>query len=426
MQHKMELPMKKSSSSSDHCQNDAVVQDPYRFAYIIHFFLGAGNLLPWNALITAVDYFSYLYPKKHTEKVFSVAYMTSSVLVLFVMMSWPRAWSKISLRLRMNLGFSLFVFSLMVPPVIDWASAAGCCSRGGDGGGGSRPSGAYGLTVTAVIICGIADGLVGGSLVGSAGKLPKQYMQAVFAGTASSGIIISILRIITKASLPQTPKGLQTSAHLYFIAATIFLLCCIIFCNLQFKLPVMQQYYLHHGIPDIVIVGNSLCSSAPRFWAIAAKIRCHTFGIFIIYVVTLSIFPGFIAEDLVSELFKDWYPILLISVYNIADLMGKCLTAFYIVKSIKTATWACISRFLFYPLFIVCLHGPKWLKSEGPIVVLTFVLGLTNGFLTSCLMIVAPKSVVQPSESELSAIVMIVFLGFGLVGGSVLGWVWLI
>lgn len=228
------------------------------------------------------------------------------------------------------------------------------------------------------------------------------------------------MRIITKASLPQTIKGLQTSAHLYFIVAIIFLLCCIIFCNLQFKLPVIQKYHNQnlHG-------GENSCSLAPKFWAVTRKIRCHVFGIFIIYVVTLSIFPGFIAEDLVSELFKDWYPILLISVYNIADLMGKCLTAFYVVKSIKTATWASISRLLFYPLFIVCLHGPKWLKSEGPIVVLTFVLGLTNGFLTSGLMIVAPKSV-QPSESELSAIVMTVFLGLGLVGGSILGWVWLI
>ena len=52
-----------------------------------------------------------------------------------------------------------------------------------------KSSGAYALTVASVVICGLADGLVGGSLIGSAGKLPKQYMQAVFAGTASSGIL---------------------------------------------------------------------------------------------------------------------------------------------------------------------------------------------------------------------------------------------
>ncbi|KAG4930151.1 hypothetical protein AAZX31_17G110000 [Glycine max] len=383
--------------------------DTYRVAYIIHFLLGAGNLLPWNALITAVDYFAYLYPTKHIEKVFSVAYMISSVMVLLGMISWG-GWSKTTLRLRMNLGFSMFVMSLMVAPVIDWTSSSTKLNE--------RPSGAYSLTVAAVVICGLADGLVGGSLIGSAGKLPKQYMQAVFAGTASSGIIISILRIITKASLPQTPKGLKISAHLYFMVATIFLLCCIIFSNLQHKLPVMQQYHQRLHQESTVCTGT-------KFWAVAGKIKGAAFGIFIIYIVTLSIFPGFIAEDLESKILRDWYPILLITVYNLADLMGKSLTAFYVMQSMTRAIWAATARLLFYPLFVVCLHGPKWLKTEVPMVVLTFLLGFSNGYLTSVLMILTPKSV-PLSESELSAIVMTGFLGFGLVGGSVLGWFWIL
>ncbi|XP_014509661.1 equilibrative nucleotide transporter 8 [Vigna radiata var. radiata] len=383
--------------------------DTYRVAYIIHFLLGAGNLLPWNALITAVDYFAYLYPTKHIERVFSVAYMISSVMVLLGMISWG-GWSKTTLRLRMNLGFSMFVMSLMVAPVIDWTSSSTKLDE--------RPSGAYGLTVAAVVICGLADGLVGGSLIGSAGKLPKQYMQAVFAGTASSGILISILRIITKASLPQTPKGLKISAHLYFMVATIFLLFCIVFSNLQHKLPVMQQYR------QSVHQESTLCTGT-KFWAVAGKIKGAAFGIFIIYIVTLSIFPGFIAEDLESKLLRDWYPILLIAVYNLADLMGKSLTAFYVIQSMTRAIWAATSRLLFYPLFVICLHGPKWLKTEVPMVVLTFLLGFSNGYLTSVLMILTPKSV-PLSEAEFSAIVMTGFLGFGLVGGSVLGWFWIL
>lgn len=144
-----------------------------------------------------------------------------------------------------------------------------------------------------------------------------------------------------------------------------------------------------------------------------------------IYVVTLSIFPGFIAENLESKLLRDWYPILLITIYNIADLLGKSLTAIYLLNSIKIASWACIARLMFYPLFTACLHGPKWLKTEVPVVTVTFMLGLTNGYLTSVFMILTPKSV-PVSEAEISAIVMVVFLGLGLVAGSVLGWFWVI
>lgn len=171
-------------------------RDAYKVAYIIHFLLGAGSLLPWNALITAVDYFGYCYPGRHVEKVFSVAYMTSSLVVLGVMLGLGRRQptTKLWFRLRMNLGFSMFVLSLMVTPIMDWWFKKNQ-QRG-------RCAAAYSAVVASVVVCGLADGLIGGTLFGSAGKLPKQYMQAIFAGTASSGIAALIkLYIYIKAIL---------------------------------------------------------------------------------------------------------------------------------------------------------------------------------------------------------------------------------
>ena len=157
-------------------------RDTYKIAYTIHFLLGAGNLLPWNAFITAVDYFGFRYPNKHVEKAFSVAYMTSSVLSLLLVLVWGSRRGRVSPRLALNLGFSMFILSLMVAPLIDWA-----CQRHSGSSGGSDA--AYGVAIASVTVCGLADGLVASSLMGSAGRLPKQYMQAVFAGTASSGAI---------------------------------------------------------------------------------------------------------------------------------------------------------------------------------------------------------------------------------------------
>ncbi|XP_010535863.1 PREDICTED: equilibrative nucleotide transporter 8 [Tarenaya hassleriana] len=383
-------------------------RDTYRVAYIVHFLLGAGSLVPWNSLITAVDYFGYLYPEKHVEKTFTVAYMSCSVLVLFVMMSCGFCTTRLSYRLRMNLGFAMFIASVMASPIIDWTWKKG-----------ERDENvSYILTVGSVVLCGLADGLVGGSLIGSAGKLPKQYMQAVFAGTASSGVIVSVLRITTKASLPQTPQGLRASAHFYFIVSSTILFCCFLCNNLLYKLPVMQ----HHN--KLLFRDEPLCSTT-RIWEVGKKIRWPASAITMIYTVTLSIFPGFIAENLKSRLLQSWYPIMLITVYNISDFVGKSLTALYLWQSIKNATWACVARLLFYPLFSACLRGPEWLRTEIPVVVLTFLLGLTNGYLTSVLMIMAPKSV-PAAEAELAAILMVAFLGVGLVSGSVLGWVWLI
>ncbi|CAM8964343.1 unnamed protein product [Rhodiola kirilowii] len=376
--------------------------DTCRIAYMIHFFLGAGNLLPWNAFITAIDYFGYVYPSYHVEKVFAVAYMGSSLLVLASMMFFG---GRLSVRWRLNVGFSMFIFSLLVTvtQLMDWTRQ------------NSRWSGSYKMTVAAISVCGLADGLIGGSLLGSAGKLPKQYMQAVFAGTASSGFFVCIMRIVTKASLPQTPQGLRSSVQLYFFVSSIILLLCIACCNFLHKLPVMEQHQreLH------------LDHSRSSFWRVAKKIKAPALGVFMIYVVTLSIFPGFLAENLKSKVLQDWYPVLLITAYNASDLLGKCLTAVYIVKSIKKATWCCLARLVMYPLFAACLHGPKWLRAEVPVVVLTFILGLTNGYLTSLIMILTPKTVPN-SEAEVAALVMAVSLAVGLLTGSAVGWIWII
>ncbi|KAE8729529.1 Dedicator of cytokinesis protein 6, putative isoform 1 [Hibiscus syriacus] len=97
----------------------------------------------------------------------------------------------------------------------------------------------------------------------------------------------------------------------------------------------------------------------PQFFG-PRKIWQPALGILIIYVVTtLSIFPGFIAEDLESKLLQDWYPVLLITVYNLADFVGISITAIYALQNIKKATRGCIARPFFYPLFTSSLHGPK-------------------------------------------------------------------
>lgn len=144
-----------------------------------------------------------------------------------------------------------------------------------------------------------------------------------------------------------------------------------------------------------------------------------------IYAITLSIFPGYLAEDVESKILQDWYPILLMTTYNASDMLGKSLTGIYVLRSIGKAAWGSIARLLFYPLFAACLHGPKWLRSEFPVIFLTGMLGLTNGYLTSALMILASKSV-PGEEAETAGFVMALFLAVGLTTGSIIGWFWII
>ncbi|KAJ0699468.1 putative equilibrative nucleoside transporter [Helianthus annuus] len=73
--------------------------------------------------------------------------------------------------------------------------------------------------------------------------------------------------------------------------------------------------------------------------------------VFVTYVISLSIFPGYLSENVRSDYFKDWYPIILFTTFNVGDFLGKCLTAIYVPNGSKGTVWCCLGRVLFYPLF---------------------------------------------------------------------------
>ena len=59
----------------------------------------------------------------------------------------------------------------------------------------------------------------------------RDELQAVVSGTALSGVAVSLLRVVTKASLPDTVEGLRRSAGMVFITVSLWLSYCS-FCSI--------------------------------------------------------------------------------------------------------------------------------------------------------------------------------------------------
>ncbi|KAK6802540.1 hypothetical protein RDI58_000320 [Solanum bulbocastanum] len=395
--------------------NPKIPKDTFHIAYIVYFTLGTGYLLPWNAFITAVDYFTYLYPDVMVDRIFAIVYMIVGLICLLLIVAFS---NKTSAFVRINVGMFLFVAALVTVPLMDVFYVDG---RVGVYAG-------FGVTVGLVGICGIADALVQGGVIGAAGELPDRYMQATVAGTAFSGVLVSLLRILTKAVYPQDANGLRKSANLYFIFSIAVMILCIVFYNVAHRLPVIK-YYNDLKIQAVNEEREDKGDLTPELWRstldIVGTVKWYGFGVVSLYVVTLSIFPGYITEDVHSQLLTDWYPILLITGYNVFDLVGKSLTPVLFLDNAKVAIGACFARLLFLPLFYASLHGPKFFRTELPVTILTCLLGLTNGYLTSLLMILGPKTV-QLQHAEIAGTVLVLFLVVGLATGSIVSWFWII
>ena len=83
------------------------------------------------------------------------------------------------------------------------------------------------------------------------------------------------------------------------------------------------------------------------------------------------------------------YALVLIAMYNVCDLIARYipLLKFLKLESRKGLMIAILSRFLLIPAFyFTAKYG-----DQGWMILLTSFLGLTNGYLTVCVMTSAPK-----------------------------------
>jgi len=336
-----------------------------------------------------------------------------------------------------------------------------------------------------IAVCGAADGACQGALFGEAAVLDGRYTQALIVGTSISGVFVSLLRIITKALLPATTAGLRASAALYFLLAAGTCGCCVVIHTIV--LPSLRAVFpesttssttnprLNIVYSDDLSIDNNNTSSItaieraeeqrngrivhesrdddqneedvasedfllsslphpvphpnhkfhpPTYLEVAYQVRVVAIALVFIYLITLAIFPGVLAEDVSSESLGSWYPIILMFIFNLADCAGKWLPILPKVQLHNASAIATLaaSRVVFIPAFHLAA-----VKGAGGLVIgfLAALLGLSNGYLTASAMILGPK-IVESRASALCGNIMVLSLIAGLSLGAACGFLWLL
>ena len=109
----------------------------------------------------------------------------------------------------------------------------------------------------------------------------------------------------------------------------------------------------------------------------------------LIYLISLSIFPGFLYENTGQHGLGSWYALVLVAMYNCGNMVGRYtpLVEWLKIENRKGLTLAVLSRFLFIPAFyFTAKYG-----DQGWMIMLVSLLGLTTGHFNVCILITAPK-----------------------------------
>lgn len=390
-------------------------------AMLVCWFLGLGSLVSWNSMLTIEDYYYKLFPDYHPARVLTLIYQPFALGALAIL---AYKESKIDTRRRNLTGYILFFTSTFLLLLLDLATS-------GKGGIGSY----VGICVI-VASFGVADAHVQGGMVGDLSFMCPEFIQSFLAGLAASGALTSALRLMTKAAFEKSNNGLRKGAMLFLAISTIFEFLCILLYAFFFpKLPIVKYYrskaasegsktvsadLAAAGIKDVVDAKEQERLSNKQLFL---QNMDYALDLFLIYVLTLSIFPGFLYENTGKHRLGSWYALVLIAMYNLWDLISRyiplveCLK----LKSRKGLTLAILSRFFLIPAFyFTAKYG-----DQGWMIMLTSLLGLSNGYLTVCVLTVAPKGYKGPEQNALGNL-LVLFLVGGIFAGVALDWLWLI
>ncbi|KAL5774633.1 hypothetical protein ACOSP7_012190 [Xanthoceras sorbifolium] len=395
-------------------------------AMAICWVLGLGSLVAWNSMLTIGDYYTNLFPKYHPTRALTLVYQPFAIVTMAIL---AYNESKVNTRQRNLAGFILFFASTLSLLILD---------LGTSGKGGIGPF----VGICAIVACfGIADAFVEGGMVGDLSFMCPEFIQSYVAGLAAAGALTSALRLLTKAAFENSHDGLRKGVMLFLAICTFFeFLCVLLYAYFFPKLSIVKYFRSKAASEGSKTVSADLAAAGIQTKPdqIVEEVTEHerlstkqlffqnidyALDLILIYVLTLSIFPGFLYENTGEHKLGAWYALVLIASYNVWDLISRYIPLMDCLK-LESRKWLMIvilSRFLLVPAFyFTAKYG-----DQGWMIMLTSFLGLTNGYLTVCVFTLAPKGYKGPEQNALGNILVLCLL-VGIFIGVSLGWLWLI
>ncbi|KAG5671462.1 hypothetical protein PVAND_001657 [Polypedilum vanderplanki] len=266
------------------------------------------------------------------------------------------------------------------------------------------PSEFFWITMSSVVVLNMFGGIFQNTVYGMAAKLPPKYTGAVVLGSNISGTFATIISILSGSIWSSYRKA----AIYYFITAMFVILLCF---DTYFAMP-LNKFFRYHEMKSEKEQekrpGQIVANARPPYWTIFKKSFPQLFNVFIIFFVTLSVFPTVHSDikSISNEPFfgfvpvKMFTPITCFLTFNVFAMLGSLTTSWIQWPSPKYLVWPVLLRLLFIPLFLFCNYHPLNVERKLPVYInndylywiIAVLMSYSSGYLSSLAMMYAPRA----------------------------------
>jgi len=428
--------------------------DKYSVILWIMVIQGLGSILPFNMFSHAYDYFSNKF--NGTNVSFSdsfESYFSITAMVPVLLGSGFAVWLqvRVAIKFRYTVSTIVIIFLLTVTaifvkvPTEHWIR------------------GFFVFTLITLFVLNCFASVYQSSILGLAGMLGRKYVSAVMSGQSVAGLFSTIAAIISASINPIASGRCETDnaeniALGYFLSAVVIMTVCLITFYVQMRMEFTQCHLKIYSTANQKPATTSQETSSDERTSLISKrneeperfegllsvmnrIWFYAISVFMIFAVTLSVFPAVLA-NIRSISYQSnapenhpwsdclFVPLTCFLVFNTGDLVGRIIPQWIIWPRNKYVILVlAMCRSAFIPLFLMCYHkdGNKddvVFRSDIFPVAFNAVLSVSNGYLATLCMVLAPKAVNSRSAESASAI-MTFFLSSGLTVGAFLSFVML-
>eukprot|EP00727_Mastigamoeba_balamuthi_P011494 m51a1_g6968 hypothetical protein (415) ;mRNA; r:97589-100124 len=366
-----------------------------KLGVVFFLILGTGVLLPWNAFLSASDFFVHTYPDFPFMFVMSITHNVPNSFGQFASI-W--VGPRLPFLGRFLVCFLIHLIVLLLVPILTIFLPSSA----------SLP-----IILASTAFAGFATAMLFGASTGLAMVADPSCIVAFWTGNGIAGLIVCVIRAVTKAAFPSSDVGYRNSALLYFGIAGLFIVGCLITSFFVVRMPAAASAIEMRKRDDSV-------DSKPRpkvRLALFRKLWLQIITGWSVLFVTLCLFPGVTSKITgQSESLGDWFSVILTSFFMVFDFVGRSLP--YIVKVFNAKTlWipVLLRAVVFFPLFLLPVFD-AW-HSDAAAYIIMAVFATTNGYFASLAMDYGPK-VADEEDRESAAILLAFSQNFGILCAS--------